>query len=61
MNLKDIHNILIIKWGALGDIVMSTSAIKTIRENFPQARITLLSNQLMTQILPQGYLNDEML
>ena len=61
MNLKDIHNILIIKWGALGDIVMSTSAIRTIRENFPQARITLLSNQLMTQILPQGYLNDEML
>ena len=61
MNLKEINRILIVKWGALGDIVMSTSAIKTVRENFPGAKITIVSNQLMKQILPEGFLCDEIL
>ena len=56
-----IKKILIIKWGALGDIVMSTPAIRTIRENYTDAKITILSNQLMKQILPEGFLNDELL
>lgn len=58
---EKIKRILIIKWGALGDIVMSTSAICAVRENFPDAKITILSNQLMQQILPEGFLNDELL
>jgi ADP-heptose:LPS heptosyltransferase len=58
---SEIKNILIIKWGALGDTIMGTSAIRAVRENFPEAKITILSNELMKQILPQGFLNDELL
>lgn len=56
---ENVKNILIIKWGALGDLVASTSAIKTVRENFPHAHITLLTNKLMTQIIPLKFLVDE--
>jgi ADP-heptose:LPS heptosyltransferase len=58
---KDVKSILVIKWGALGDIIMSTPAIKALRENFPQAKITILSNGLMKEILPEGFLNDELI
>jgi len=61
MMLNGIKNILIIKWGALGDIVMSTSAIAAVRQNYPNAKITILSNNLMAQILPEGYLYDELI
>lgn len=56
---NEIKKILIVKWGALGDLVASTSAIKTVRENFPNAHITLLTNPLMNQIIPPGFLVDE--
>jgi ADP-heptose:LPS heptosyltransferase len=56
-----IEKILIIKWGALGDIVMSTPAVRALREHFPGAKITILSNKLMKEILPRGFLNDELI
>lgn len=59
MMKKDFINILIIKWGALGDLITSTVAIKAVRYNFPDARITLLTNPLMKQIIPPGFLVDE--
>ncbi|MFC1806799.1 lipopolysaccharide heptosyltransferase II [Candidatus Omnitrophota bacterium] len=38
--------ILIMKWSALGDIILSLPALKAIREHFPKARIRLItSNQ----------------
>ncbi len=52
-------NILIIKWGALGDLIASTPAIRSVRESFPEARITLLTNKLMTQIIPAGFIVDD--
>ncbi|MGK9477388.1 glycosyltransferase family 9 protein [Melioribacter sp. OK-6-Me] len=52
-------NILIIKWGALGDLIASTPAIRSVRESYPDARITLLTNKLMTQILPAGFIIDD--
>lgn len=58
---NEIKRILVIKWGALGDIVMSTPAIRALRENYPYAKITILSNELMKEILPQGFLNDELI
>jgi len=61
MVTHEIKRILIIKWGALGDIVMSTPAIRSVRENFPNAKITILTNELMKQILPEGFLNDELI
>jgi len=56
---KDIKNILILKWGALGDLIMSTSAVRAVRENFPDAKITMLTNHLMNEILPEGKFVDE--
>lgn len=56
---SDIKNILILKWGALGDLIMATSTIKTVRDNFPDAKITMFTNNLMNEILPQGFIIDE--
>lgn len=56
---KNFERILIIKWGALGDLVAATPAIKTIRENYPDALITLLTNPLMKQLIPPGFLVNE--
>ncbi len=37
----DPHNILIIDFGQLGDVVMSLPALRAVREKFPFARITV--------------------
>ena len=54
-------NILIIKWGALGDMVISTSAIRSVKETFPNSHVVLLSNSLMQQIAPTGSIVDELI
>jgi len=56
---KNFERILIIKWGALGDLIAATPAIKTVRENYPDAVITLLTNPLMSQLIPPGFLVNE--
>lgn len=61
MDFSEVKRVLILKWGALGDLIMATSAIKNIRENFPNAKITMLTNNLMEEILPEGFLVDEYL
>lgn len=53
--------ILVIKWGALGDMVISTGAIRSVKETFPNARVVLLSNSLMQQIAPAGSIVDELI
>lgn len=37
----DIQRVLIIKWSALGDVVMATALMEDIRQAFPHARIDL--------------------
>lgn len=59
MIAKDVRNILILKWGALGDLITATSTIKAVRENFPDAKITMFTNNLMNEILPEGFFVDE--
>jgi len=59
MITSNVKNILILKWGALGDLIMATSTIKAIRENYPEAKITMFTNHLMNDILPQGFIVDE--
>ena len=54
-------SILIIKWGALGDMVISTGAIRSVKETYPDARVVLLSNSLMKQIAPGGSIIDELI
>ena len=61
MKIENAKNILIIKWGALGDIIMGTSAIRSVKEHFPKAKVTLLSNSLINQIIPAGSIVDEIL
>jgi ADP-heptose:LPS heptosyltransferase len=58
-DLKDVKNILILKWGALGDLIMATSTIKSVRENFPDAKITMFTNNLMEEIFPEGFIIDK--
>ncbi len=53
--------ILIVKWGALGDMVISTGAIRSVKETYPDARVVLLSNSLMMQIAPGGSIVDELI
>ena len=43
-------NILIIKHGSLGDLVLSIGAIKTLRENYTNANIYLLTQSNYKQI-----------
>lgn len=37
-------NILIIKHGALGDLIQVTSSLKSIRHKYPESKITLLTD-----------------
>ncbi|KAF0151965.1 MAG: Three-deoxy-D-manno-octulosonic-acid transferase domain protein [Ignavibacteria bacterium] len=60
MNINP-KNILVIKWGALGDMVISTGAIRSVKETFPNACVVLLSNSLMKQIAPAGSIVDKLL
>ncbi len=52
-------NILIIKHGALGDIVIATAAMAAIRAHHPDAHITLLTTKPYAQLLAQSpYFNE---
>lgn len=59
MKIPEAKNILIIKWGALGDLIMSTSTVKTVRDNYPDAKITMLANSIMKELLPEGFIVDD--
>jgi ADP-heptose:LPS heptosyltransferase len=61
MKKEEVKNILIIKWGALGDMIMSTSAIRSVKEYYVNAKVTLLSNSLSEQITPAGSIVDELI
>lgn len=61
MKIENPKNILIIKWGALGDIIMGTSAIRSVKESYPHAKVTLLSNSLSKQIIPAGSIVDDVI
>jgi len=59
--MDSFQRILIIKWGALGDVIASTVAIRAVRETFPRATLTLLSNRLMVEVCPPGTFCDEVI
>ncbi len=52
-------NILVIKHGALGDIIMATGAMKAIRAQFPVAHITLLTTKPYATLMAQSPFFDE--
>ena len=52
-------NILVIKHGSLGDLVLSFGAIKTLRENYPNSNIYLLTQSNYKQIFKNlPYVNE---
>ncbi len=53
-----IKKILIIKWSALGDIILITPALRVIREHFPEAKIFLLTKKEYQDLLkPLHYID----
>lgn len=55
------RDILVIKWGALGDLIAATTAVRALREAYPASIITLLSNSLMKEVCPPGTLADDLI
>jgi len=53
--------ILIIKWSALGDIILSLPALKAIRKRFPKSDITLLTSTSGRELLSRYNYVDEFL
>ena len=45
---KMISNILVIKHGALGDLIQITSSLKSIRNKYPESKIVLLTDKKFT-------------
>jgi len=52
--LNNIKKILILKWGAFGDIIASTPAIKSILRNYSNARIDIVSDYRFVELFPFG-------
>ena len=59
--MESFKNILVIKSGALGDLIAGTTAIRALRNSYPQASITVLANSLMQDVCPPGSLIDNMI
>lgn len=55
------YNILVIKFSAIGDIILSTPAFKAIRKKFPQGRFSLLTSDAGNEILKNCPYIDEIL
>ena len=52
------HNILVIDFGQLGDVVLSLPALRAIRNRFPQAKITVVVGQPGAEVVTlSGYAN----
>lgn len=57
--MDDVANILVIKHGALGDIVLATAAMKAIRAHHPEADIVCLTSSGYAQLMAQSpYFNE---
>src|SRR6266581_1918820 len=59
--MGDFNDILVIKSGALGDLIAGTVAIRALRTAFPRASITVLSNPMMLEVCPPGTLVDDLI
>ncbi|MBL96677.1 MAG: hypothetical protein CMF52_02585 [Legionellales bacterium] len=60
-NLKNPERILIIKLGALGDVMMAEGVMRCIRQHFPKAHITLMTEPLYARFMNKALHFDEVL
>src|SRR5260370_34247009 len=59
--MQPVRTILVIKTGAIGDLIAGTTALRALRESFPGATITVVSNSFMKEICPPGTLVDDII
>ncbi len=50
--LSETNKILILKWGALGDLIAAIPAINRIVKSFPNSEIDIVSNSLFKELFP---------
>lgn len=55
------QSILIIKRGALGDILAGTAAIVALKKQYPKSHLCLLSDSLAKKVCPEGTIVDEII
>lgn len=53
------RNILVISHENIGDIILSSAALKLLRHQYPQARITLLTSKVCRDIMEDGEVVNE--
>ncbi len=59
LDLSNVNRILVIKLRAIGDVLLSTPVIKSLRENFPEAEIDFLTEPQSEDILKgNAYVNN---
>ena len=61
LDLGRIHKIVLIKMERVGDLVLSTPAIRAIREKFPSSRISLIINPYTKEIIEKDPGLDEVI
>ncbi|PIQ89064.1 MAG: lipopolysaccharide heptosyltransferase II [Candidatus Omnitrophica bacterium CG11_big_fil_rev_8_21_14_0_20_42_13] len=54
-------NILIIKFSAIGDVILATPSLRALREKYPKARITCLTSKDAEEVLSRCPYIDELL
>ena len=57
--LKNYKKILIIKWGALGDIIAGLPAINCVRDMLPDSNLTILTNGIFVELAPKTIFYDK--
>lgn len=45
LKTPEIHNILIVRFSSIGDIVLTTPLVRAVRTRFPEARIDFVMKQ----------------
>lgn len=58
---QEFKNILIVRTDRLGDIILTTPAIKILRENYPKAKLTLLVSKATWEVIKNNPYLDEIL
>jgi heptosyltransferase-1 len=56
---RDVHNILIVRLGAMGDIIHALPAAAALRQSFPNSHITWVVDAKWTSLLDGNGLQDE--